>query len=48
MIVRLLVLGAIVLGALWLIGRVTGDSVLVVVIALGCGYWGRRLRRSDG
>jgi hypothetical protein len=45
-IVRFLVLGVIALGALWLIGRVTGDSVLVV--ALACGYWGRRLRRSDG
>lgn len=48
MIVRFLVLGAIALAALWLIGRVTGDSVLVVVAALACGYWGRRLRRSDG
>jgi hypothetical protein len=47
-IVRFLALGAVLLAALWLVGRVTGDSVLVVVIALGCGYWGRRLRRSDG
>jgi hypothetical protein len=45
-IFRFVVLMAIAILALWLIGLVTGDCLLVVVIAVGCGCWGRRLRRS--
>lgn len=48
MIVRLVVLLAAATLAIWLIGALTGQVGLVLVVAIAAALYGRRLRRSGG
>lgn len=48
MIVRFVVGLAVVAGVLTVIDLATHEGPLVIVIALCCGIWGHRLRRSGG
>jgi hypothetical protein len=48
-VIARLVIGLVIVAAVWfVVDEITHEGPLVIVIVLGCGLWGHRLRRSGG